>query len=96
MTTLFILQHNVADLLSKDDLLNLALGDVDNNLGDLVSLALNDNGESAAIRSRNLADAEGLVFGLAGLPQCETVEFDSLGAKVIANDLGGIRNFADG
>lgn len=85
--------HHILDLL---DLLNLALGDVDNNLGDLVSLALNDNGESAAIRSRNLAGAEGLVFGLAGLPQCETVEFDSLGAKVIANDLGSIRNFADG
>jgi hypothetical protein len=62
----------------------------------LLGLALNDDGESAAIGSGNLPGPEGLVLGLGRLTQSDAVELDGLGAGMIADNLGRIGDFPDG
>jgi hypothetical protein len=62
----------------------------------LLSLALNDDGESAAIGSGNLTGPESLVLGLGRLTQGDAVELDGLGAGMIADDLGRIGDFPNG
>jgi hypothetical protein len=84
------------DILHGLPFLNLLGLQVDNDLGDLLSLALNDDGERAAIGSGNLTGPESLVLGLGRLPQGDAVELDGLGAGMIADDLGRIGDFPNG
>lgn len=86
-------RHGIVDLLV---FLNLGLAQVDNDLGDLLSLADDDNGESPAIRGRDLASLERSIFGLAGLTQSDAVELDGLGAAVVTDELSSLGDFLDG
>jgi hypothetical protein len=85
--------HDLGNVLPQLDLLGFQ---VDNNLGDLLCLDLNDNGESAAIGSGDLTSLEGLVLGLAGFPQSKAVELDSPGASMLADERSGLWDFHDG
>jgi len=57
---------------------------------------LNDNGESAAIRCGDQTLLESLVLGLPGLSQSEAVEFDRLGARMLADERSSFWDFFDG
>lgn len=74
-------------------LLNLLGLQVDNDLGDLLRLALDDDGERAAVGRGSLASPEGLVLDLARLAQSDAVELDGPGASMVADNLGRIGDF---
>jgi len=62
----------------------------------LLGFANDDDSETLAIRSRDLASLESSIFGLGGLAQSDAVELDSLGAAIFTNDLRDLGDFLNG
>lgn len=85
--------HGILDLLVLLDLGGLQ---VDDNLGDLFRLANDNDGETPAIRGRDLASLEGGILGLGRLTQSNAVELDGLGAAIFTDELGDLRDLLNG
>lgn len=77
-------------------LLDLGLGQVHHDLGDLGGLALDDDGKCPTVWRRDSTLAECSILGLARFSQSEAVELDRPRAGIFPDELGRLRDFLDG